>query len=351
MTLLRLIAQYRSTPKPPKSRPHEPTPPPASRASIALPQGAAVPGRLPAQQAYPTRPIRFVVASAAGGNADVVTRLMAPELDRRLGEPVVVENLAASSGMQGTEAVAKAEPDGHTVLVGTSSQPVFNLALFDPMPFDLVGGLRGVAMINKVPLVLLVNPNDPAQTMAEYAARLKAAPGKYNDGSGPAGTTTHIVGLLWARAMGVTVQHVPYKAGSEGLRDLQAGRLSRQFDGAVTAIPQVQSRALRPLAVTGRTRLSALPDVSTIAESGPAGLSGYTWNSLAVPARTLQSVVDPLNRDVQAALNAPAVRERLASWGSEFSGPMSPAEVDAFYAEERKVWVPLVREASKAAKG
>ncbi len=298
---------------------------------------------LNAQAAWPTRPIRMIVASAAGGNADVVMRLMAPELERRLGQPVVVENLAAASGMQGTEAVARAEPDGHTVLVGTSSQLVFNMALFDPMPFDVPGLLRGAAMINKVPLVLLVHPNEPG-TMRDYVAKLKAAPGRFQYGSGPQGTTTHIVGLMWARAAGVDVQHVPYRAGSEGLRDLMAGRLSHQFDVAVTAIPHVQSRALKPLAVTSATRIAALPDVPTVAEQGFAGFTGFTWNSLAVPARTPQAVVDRLNREVAAVLDTPAIRERLVGWGSEISAPMTPAQVDAFYAEERRVWIPLVRE-------
>lgn len=298
---------------------------------------------LNAQAAWPTRPIRMIVASAAGGNADVVMRLMSPELERRLGQPVVVENLAAASGMQGTEAVARAEPDGHTVLVGTSSQLVFNMALFDPMPFDVPGLLRGAAMINKVPLVLLVHPNEPG-TMRDYVAKLKAAPGRFQYGSGPQGTTTHIVGLMWARAAGVDVQHVPYRAGSEGLRDLMAGRLSHQFDVAVTAIPHVQSRALKPLAVTSATRIAALPDVPTVAEQGFAGFTGFTWSSLAVPARTPQAVVDRLNREVAAVLETPAIRERLVGWGSEISAPMTPAQVDAFYAEERRVWIPLVRE-------
>jgi tripartite-type tricarboxylate transporter receptor subunit TctC len=303
----------------------------------------AAPGALRAQGSWPSKPVRVVVASAAGGNADVVMRLMAPELERRFGQPVLVENLAAASGMQGTEAVARAEPDGHTLLVGTSSQLVFNLALFDPMPFDLAGSLRGAAMINKVPLVLLVNPAEPG-TMRDYVTKLREAPGRHQYGSGPQGTTTHVVGLTWARATGVTVEHVPYKAGSEGLRDLMAGRLSHQFDVAVTAIPHVQSRALKALAVTSAERVAALPDVPTVAEQGYPGFTGFTWNSIAVPARTPQAIVERVNRDVAAVLALPAVRDRLVGWGSEMSPPMSPAEVDGFYAEERRLWIPLVRE-------
>ncbi len=296
-----------------------------------------------AQGAWPSRPIRVVVASAAGGNADVVMRLMAPELERRLGQPIVVENLAAASGMQGTEAVARATADGHTLLVGTSSQLVFNMALFDPMPFDLAGMLRGAAMINKVPLVMLVNPAEPG-TMRDYIAKLKAAPGRFQYGSGPQGTTTHIVGLMWARAVGVDVQHVPYRAGSEGLRDLMAGRLSHQFDVAVTAIPHVQSGALKAMAVTSASRIVALPDVPTVAEQGFPGFTGFTWNSIAVPTATPQPIVDRVSREIAAVLEVPAIRERLVGWGSELSSGMTPSQVDAFYAEERRVWIPLVRE-------
>lgn len=296
--------------------------------------------------AWPTQPVRLVVASAAGGNADVVTRLLAPELEKRLGQPVVVDNMPAASGMQGTEAVANAT-NGHTFLVGTSSQLVFNMALFDPMPFDLAGSLRGVAMINKVPLVLLVNNDNPAQTMGDYVEALKARPGQLAYGSGPSGTTTHITGLLWARTVGVNVRHVPYRAGSEGLRDLQAGRLSHQFDVAVTAIPQVQSRALKPLAVTGRQRLSALPEVPTVAELGFADFTGYTWNSIAAPRQTPDAVVERFNRVMAEVLQVPEIRQRLESFGSEFGPAMGPAEVDAFYAEERRVWIPLVREATR----
>lgn len=300
-----------------------------------------------AQATWPDRPVKLIVASAAGGNADVIARLIAAELEKNWKQPVVIENLAGASGMQGTEAVSKATADGYTLLVGTSSQLVFNMATFDPMPVDLPKTLRGVVMMNKVPLVLLVNKDEPARTMQEYITKLKATPGILKYGSGPQGTTTHVVGMLWAKAAGVDVGHIPYRAGSEGLRDLMAGRLSHQFDVAVTAIPQAQSGTLKPLAVTSRSRLASLPDVPTVIEAGLNDFEGSTWNSVAAPSATPQAVVDKVNRDVTAVLAMPAIRERLVALGSEISPASSPAEVDAFYAKERAFWIPIVRDAAK----
>ncbi len=231
--------------------------------------------------------------------------------------------------------------------MGTSSQLVFNLATFDPMPVDLPKTLRGVVMMNKVPLVLLVNKDDPAKTMQEYIIRSKASSAAANYGSGPQGTTTHVVGLLWARAAGLNVNHIPYRAGSEGLRDLMAGRLSHQFDVAVTAIPQVQSGALKALAVTSRSRLASLPDVPTVIESGLKDFEGSTWNSIAAPHGTPPAIIEKVNRDVATALAQPAIRERLLALGSEISPASTPAEVDAFYGKEREIWIPIVRDVSK----
>lgn len=300
-------------------------------------------GRAAAAQAFPSRPIRLVVASAAGGNADVVTRIVAGELEPRMGQRVLVENIPAASGMRATEDVSRAAPDGHTLLVGTSSQLVFNMALFDPMPVDLPRSLRGVAMLNTVPLVLCVNKDDPARNLAEYVARLRANPGRYQFGSGPVGTTTHVVGLLFAREARIEVGHVPYQAGSQAMRDVIAGRLAHMFDVAVTAIPQIRGGAVRGLGISALKRSAALPEIPTIHEAGVPNFQGQTWNSIAAPAATPQPVVERIAGEFNAVMALPAIRARLADLGSELPDPLTPAQVDAFYKAERDLWIPIVR--------
>jgi tripartite-type tricarboxylate transporter receptor subunit TctC len=305
---------------------------------------AAAPS-LRAQTAWPNQPIRLVTASAASGNAYIVAQIIAAELEKRLGQRIVLEAVPQNSGMRATEMVSGATPDGYTLLVGTSSQLVFNMATFDPMPVDLPKTLRGVAMMNAVPLILTVKADNPARTMQEYIASLKANPGKVQYGSGPLGTTTHVTGMLWARAAGVQVEHVPYNAGSDAMRDVIAGRLGHMFDVAVTAIPQLKSGAVRGLAITSRERSAAAPEIPTVAEAGLAGFEAQTWNSIAAPAALPQAIADRLNAEVAAVLAEAAVRERLVALASSFFPAWKPAEVDAYYAAERAKWIPVVRQA------
>ncbi len=298
-----------------------------------------------AQGAWPSQPIRLITASAASGNAYIVAQIIAAELEKRLGQRLILEAMPQNSGMRATEMVSAADPDGYTLLVGTSSQLVFNMATFDPMPVDLPKTLRGVAMMNAVPLILTVKADNPAKTMQDYIANLKANPGKVQYGSGPLGTTTHVTGMLWARAAGVEVEHVPYNAGSDAMKDVIAGRLGHVFDVAVTAIPQLKSGAVRGLAITSRDRSAAAPDIPTVAEAGLPGFEAQTWNSIAAPAALPQPIALKINAEVAAVLAIPAVRERLNALASSYFPNWSPAEVDAFYAAERAKWIPVVRQA------
>jgi tripartite-type tricarboxylate transporter receptor subunit TctC len=318
---------------------------PSRRILVAALLAAPAIARTPHARAadWPTQPIRLIVASAPGGNADVVARLVAAELEGPLGQRINVQNLPAASGMRATEAAVRAEPDGHTWLVGTSSQLVHNLALFDPFPFDLVGGLRGVALLNDGPMTLLVRAEDPARTLAEWVADARARPGAKELGSGPPGTTTHVSGLLFAEAAGIQLVHVPYNAGSLALADMLAGRIAAHADISVTAVPQVAQGRARALAVASRARLEALPDVPTMHEAGVMNFHAGTWNSIAVPAQTPDAIVGRINAMVAAVVQAPAMRARLAQMGAAVLPPKSPAEVDAFYAAERAVWIPAVR--------
>jgi tripartite-type tricarboxylate transporter receptor subunit TctC len=307
---------------------------PAAAAGLAVPTLA---------QAWPTRPVRLVVASAAGGNADVVARIVATGLEETLGQPILVQNMPAASGMRATEAVARTEPDGYTWLLGTASQLVHNLALFDPLPVDITAALRGVALINVAPAVLTVRAEGGLATLAEYRAAALARPGGLELGSGPTGTTTHVSGLLFAQRAGIALLHVPYNAGALAMADMLAGRIASMLDISVTAIPPIQQGQVRGLAVGATTRLGALPDLPTMHEAGLAGFTAATWNSLAVPAGTPASIVARLNETANAVIQAPAMRARLAGLGTIVPPPMSPDAVEAFYRSERATWIPAVR--------
>ncbi|MEM9781305.1 MAG: tripartite tricarboxylate transporter substrate binding protein [Pseudomonadota bacterium] len=289
-------------------------------------------------------PIRLIVASGAGGNADVVARMVTAELETVLDQSIVVENLSAASGMQATEAVSNAEPDGYTLLVGTSSQLVHNIALFEPLPVDITTTLRGVAMMNEVPMVMVVNNDEPSADLGAFVEKLKADPAAFQYGSGPAGTTTHITGALFLDKLGIDMVHVPYPKSGEALRDLIAGRLTFVFNPSLTAVPQVRDGALRGLGVAAPERLAAAPDLPTVSEAGVDGFVSQTWNSIAAPAGTDDAIVDRLNEAVNGIVQSESVRSRLIDLGALVPGAMSPAEVDAYYTTQRDTWIPVVRE-------
>jgi tripartite-type tricarboxylate transporter receptor subunit TctC len=317
---------------------------PAARTAAAQPALAQPALAQPAlAQPWPSRPIRLVVASAPGGNADVVARIVAAALEPMLGQPILVQNLPAASGMRATETAARAEADGYTWLFGTSSQLVHNLALFEKLPVDIVALLRGVALVNIAPAVLTVPAQGGPATLDAYIEAARARAGAVELGSGPPGTTTHVSGLLFARAAGIALLPVPYNAGSLAMADMLAGRIASMIDISVTAIPPIQQGTVRGLAVAAENRLAALPDVPTMDEAGVPGFTAATWNSIAMPAETPAAIVAQLNRMVNAVVQAPAMRERLAGLGTIVPPPMSAPQVEAFYARERALWIPAVR--------
>lgn len=289
-------------------------------------------------------PIRLVVAQGGGGNADVVARILVEALEPVLGQSILVENNGTASGMRATEDVSRAAPDGYTLLVGTSSQLVHNIALFDPLPVDIATTLRGVAMINEVPMVMCVPANSPDADLAALTARLKADPAAFQYGSGPAGTTTHITGALFLQRIGVDgVVHVPYPRSPEAMVDLVAGRLSFVFDPSLTAIGQVQGGAVRPLGVSAPVRLAALSEVPTMEEAGLPGFVSQTWNTISAPAGTPDEIVMALNGMINEIVQADAMRARLEELASIVPAAKTPAEVDAYYAAQRETWIPVVR--------
>ncbi|MEM8852346.1 MAG: tripartite tricarboxylate transporter substrate binding protein [Pseudomonadota bacterium] len=302
---------------------------------VALPAAAA---DWPAE-----KPIRLIVASGAGGNADVVARIVAAELEPLLDQRILVENLSAASGMQATEAVSEAEPDGYTLLVGTSSQLVHNIALFEPLPVDIRAKLRGVAMMNEVPMVMVVNNDDAAEDLDAMIAAIKANPEDFQYGSGPTGTTTHITGALFNDRIGADVLHIPYPKSGEAMRDLIGGRISYTFNPSLTAVPQVRDGAVRPLGVSAAERLDAIPDVPTMSEAGLPDFVSQTWNTIAAPTGTPDEIVTRLNTLVNEVVQSDAIKTRLEDLGSIVPPAMTPGEVDQYYEVQRETWIPVVR--------
>lgn len=289
-------------------------------------------------------PIRLVVAQGGGGNADVVARILVEALEPVLGQSILVENMGTASGMRATEDVSNAAPDGYTLLVGTSSQLVHNIALFDPLPVDIATTLRGVAMINEVPMVMCVPLDSPDADLAALTARIQADPAAFQYGSGPAGTTTHITGALFLQRIGAEgVVHIPYPRSPEAMVDLIAGRLNFVFDPSLTAIGQVQGGAVRPFGVSAAVRLAALADVPTMEEAGLPGFVSQTWNTISAPAGTPDDIVMALNGMINEIVQSDAMRARLQELASIVPSAKTPAEVDAYYAAQRETWIPVVR--------
>lgn len=300
-----------------------------------------------ARPARADQPVRLVVASAPGGNADLVARLLAPELEQGLARRVLVENNAAVSGLRALEAVARAEGDGETLLLGTVSQLVMALALFDPPPVDLAQ-LRGVAMVNRVPMCLVAHPAHAAPDLASLQRHLAGS--RVQIGSGPSGTTTHVTAARFLADSGLKrvadAEVIPYQSSAIALTDLTAGRLTVMFDALVTALPHHRAGRTRILAVASQRRAAVVPEVPTMEGFGLPGWIAHTWNSISAPATMREETALRLNAAIVAALDRPGLRQRLAELGSEaFAEPLGPRDVDAFYAAERALWIPIARAA------
>ncbi len=298
-------------------------------------------GAVRAQETWPARPLRIVVAFAPGSGNDVIARLLAPKLAEALGQPVAVENRTGAGGVIGTDAVAKAAPDGYTIGLGTSSQLVMNPALFRTMPFDIDRDLATVGLISSTPLVL-TSKKGGWPDLAALIAFAKANPGKVSYGSGGNGSISHIVGESFRREAGIDIMHVPYRGNGPATADLLAGNIDLVFDGFSTSGQHHKSGALRILATNGK-RHPGYPDVPSFAEAGLPNYEAYTWNCLFAPKATPRSIIERLNRELNAALALPEIGARIASFGAENLGGSTPAQADAFGAAQRARWVPAVR--------
>jgi tripartite-type tricarboxylate transporter receptor subunit TctC len=312
------------------------------RRSIALALALALMlvGQAYAQTAWPAKPIRLIVGFAAGGSTDVTARIIAQALSDRLGQPVVVENRGGAGGNIGADAVAKAEPDGYTLLMATSSTFAANPNLYKSLPFDVRKDFAPIAVTAFIPNLLVVNPSVPANNVADFIAYLKANPDKLNFASAGNGTSQHLSGELFNSLAGVRMTHVAYRGGAPAVSDLLGGQVQVIFAPLVEVIQQVRAEKLKALGITTARRSPLLPEVPTILESLP-GYEVALWNGLLAPANTPPDIIDRINRATIEALRSPEVKAKLAEQGSEPVGN-TPAEFKAFIESELVKWRRLV---------
>jgi tripartite-type tricarboxylate transporter receptor subunit TctC len=300
---------------------------------------AAIPALAQAQN-YPAKPLRWIVGFPPGGGADIVTRIMAPWLSDRLGQPVVVENKPGASTNISIQAVATAPPDGYTLLFVAASAAV-NATLFDKLPFNLIRDIAPVSGLIDFPLVMVANRAVPAMTIAELIAHAKANPGKVTLASFGTGSTSHVAGELFKMMAGVNMVHVPYRGGAPMITDLVGGQVQVGFDVMTTAFPHIRSGALRALGVGGKHRFSPLPEVPTIGET-LAGYEANSWCGVGVPKGTPGEIIERLNNEINAGLADPVLKARLAEVSTT---PIifAPAQFGDYVAGEIEKWGRVIR--------
>lgn len=294
-------------------------------------------------QPYPARPITWVVPFTPGGVTDTTSRAISKKMGEVLGQTFVVENRPGVGGSLASEQVAKAAPDGYTVLYGTSGTMAANLALYKNLKYEPLKDFIPVHGMLMSPTVLVVEASRPYKTMAELIDFARANPGVLNYGSAGPGTGTHLTSEMVQTKTGTKMTHVPYKGSVPALQDLLGGRLDLMYDYTVTLLPHIKSGRLRALAVMGPKRLPALPDVPTIGEAGFPGLESSSWSGIVVPAGTPDAVVKKLSQAMNAALTDPAVVTPFEQIGSQPLVGYDEVRFKAFVADEIRKWAEVVR--------
>ncbi|MFN7126599.1 MAG: Bug family tripartite tricarboxylate transporter substrate binding protein [Allorhizobium sp.] len=298
-----------------------------------------------AQAAFPERPVTLVVPFAAGGSTDVVARVIAEKMSADLGQQVIVQNVAGAGGSLGAGNVARAEPDGYTILMGTVATHALNPLILKSKPYDAEADFAPVSLLVLVPNVLVVNPELPAKSVEELLALLKAEPDKWSYASSGNGTPLHLSGELFKSMAGVTMEHIPYKGSGPALNDVLGNQVSIMFDNLPSSSAHIKAGTLKALAVTTAERAPSFPDIPTMAEAGLPGYETYTWNALFAPKDTPKDVVDRLNAAAVKAMADPGVAERM----KEFSATIvasSPDELATHVKAEVAKWTPVVKDAN-----
>ncbi len=291
---------------------------------------------------YPTKTVHLVVPFPAGGTTDIFARIIADRLGKSLGQQFVIENKAGAGGNTGTDGVARSEPDGYTLVMGTVGTHAINASLYTKMPYDPIKDFVPVAFVAGVPNVLEVSPNKlKAKTVQEFIAEAKAARPPLTMASSGNGTSIHLSGEMFKQATGIDLVHVPYRGSGPAVNDLVGGQVDVMFDNLPSSIGQIRAGTLRAIAVTSAQRSPALPDVPTIAESGVPGFEASSWFAIFAPAGTPKDVVNKLNAEVRKALDDPSVKQRYAEVGAEMR-VMTPDQFAVFVKSELEKWSKVV---------
>ncbi len=302
--------------------------------AVALPARAEAP--------WPSKPIKLVVPYAPGGTTDVVARVVGEYLSRQLGQNIVIENRPGKGATIGTAQVAKAAPDGYTLVMSNVAANAVSPALYGDLDYDPVRDFAHISLASLNPSVLVVHPDFPARTMADYIAWGRANPDKLAYATSGPGSSNHILGVMFAQVTGTKLVHVPYRGAGPAMQDTIAGIVPSMFDSLPSAAPHIKAGKVRALAVSGEKRSPAFPDVPTMKESGYPELISYSWFGISAPAKTPAPIVERLAREMQVVLKQPDVVKRWEEIGAEAS-TMTPAEYGAFVKAEMDKWTPIVK--------
>lgn len=295
-----------------------------------------------AQANYPNKPINLVVPYGAGGSADSRSRQLAQKMSVLLKQPIVIDNKPGAGGNIGTEFVAKAAPDGYTIGMGNFAPLAVNKTLFSNLRYDPETDLAPIILIEKGPLILVVNPNSPYKTIQDIVTAAKAKPGTLTFSSGGIGGSHQLSAELFMQNAGIRMIHVPYKSGSAALTDLMAGNVDMMFDQMYSAVPSIRADKLRPIAITSKKRSPLFPNVPSFAELGYPKVEVLNWQGFIAPAQTPKPIIDQLNKAANEALKDPQLRELMLSQGNEIGGG-TPADFAALIKSEAAKWSAVVR--------
>lgn len=297
-----------------------------------------------AQESYPSKPVRIMVSFAAGGPTDQVARIMSAKLTDLLGQTFLVENKTGAGGNIGADVVAKASPDGYTLLMATVSTHAINPGLYKNMPYDPIKDFAPVGQVGVTPCVLAVNPSVPVTDVNGLIALLKANPGKYSYGSSGMGSILHLCGEQFkTSAGGLQMVHVPYRGSAPMMADLVGGQIAIAFDALPTVLPQVQAGKIRAIGGGMATRARAMPDLPTLQEQGVSGFECYTWNAILAPAKTPAPIVALLADAINKALADPVILKRLQDAGVDPTPDSTPEKLAEFIKSELAKWAPIIK--------